>query len=80
MADLPAHIVALIMDMIAEEPEEPVEREDLITEGGLRIIRFLTYEDERRLAAVDRTARRMQRFTALVAWEARHPLHNFYWS
>ena len=35
MAALFAHIVTLIVEMIAEEPEEPVSWEDALTEGGV---------------------------------------------
>ena len=56
MAALPEHVVALIVEIISGGP---VSWEDAVTEGGLRIIRFYAFEEQRILATVDRTARRM---------------------
>ena len=56
MAALPEHVVALIVEMISGGP---VSWEDAVTDGGLRIIRFHAFEEQRILATVDRTARRM---------------------
>ena len=51
MPTLPEHVVALFVEMISEDP---VSWEDAVTEGGLRIIRFLAFEEQRILATVDR--------------------------
>ena len=52
MAALPEHVVALIVEIISGDP---VSWEDAVTEGGLRIIRFHDFEEQRILVTVDRS-------------------------